>query len=415
MLYVRNTSHFSKVITLNYQYKLIPTAEQASTIDTWLGVCRSVYNYALRERKDWVNARKCQSDRCSIKSEYVIPPEVKRPTYASQCKSLTQAKKEHPNLKIPQSQVLQQVLKQLEAAFVSMWERGFGFPRFKKQIRSFVFPQVKPDAVQGNVVHLPKIGAVAFRKSRDIPDGFDVKQIRVIKKASGYYVTICIQCNVDVPDPQPHGYAIGIDLGLNSFIATSENELIKGHKFFKESEGKLKLLQRKLKNKKKGSRRWLRIKRQVGLLHEKIHNCRKNFFFKTAHHLCNQAGMIFAEDLNLRALGRSALRKTCLDASWGSFLNILSFVCWERGVYFEKVDANGTSQICPKCGVNCGKKDLSQRVHHCISCGYQTDRDVAAAQVVKERGLSSVGQTRKMLTEGKEIGVGVDAPARLSL
>jgi len=282
-------------------------------------------------------------------------------------------------------------------------------------MRSFCFPQVKPDSVKDNTIFLPKIGLVEFRKSREIPEGFIPKQIRVIKKASGYYVSICIQCDADVPDPTPHGYAIGIDLGLNTFIATSEGELIKGHKFFKESEGKLKLLQRKLKNQKKGSRRWLMTQRQVGLLHEKIHNCRRDFFFKTAHHLCDQAGMIFAEDLNLKALGRSALRKACLDASWGSFLNILSFVCWERGVYFAKVSARGTSQICPDCGVNCGRKDLSQRIHHCDSCGYTVDRDVAAAQVVKERGLSSVGHTRTMLTEGKEIGAGVYTPARLSL
>ncbi|PPT06247.1 Transposase [Geitlerinema sp. FC II] len=328
---------------------------------------------------------------------------------------MTQAKKENPNLKIPQSQVLQQVLKQLEAAFVNMWERGFGFPRFKKQMRSFVFPQVKPDAIQDNIIHLPKIGEVEFRKSRDVPDGFVCKQIRVMRKASGYYVCVCIQCDVDVPDLIPHGHAIGVDLGLEKFLATSDNEFIKGHKFFKESEGKLKLLQRKLKNKKKGSRRWSIVKRQIGLLHEKIHDGRKDFFFKTAHHLCDQAGMIFAENLNLKALGRSALRKACLDASWGAFLTILGHVCWKRGVYFAKVDANGTSQICPNCYTNCGRKELSQRVHSCSSCGYTTDRDVAAAQVVKERGLSTVGQTGTMLMEGKEIGVGVRTSARLSL
>ncbi|MDC0833694.1 helix-turn-helix domain-containing protein, partial [Geitlerinema sp. CS-897] len=60
------------MLTLNYQYKLIPTAEQATAIDQWLLVCRSVYNYALRERKDWVNSRKCQIDRCSIEREYII-------------------------------------------------------------------------------------------------------------------------------------------------------------------------------------------------------------------------------------------------------------------------------------------------------------------------------------------------------
>lgn len=358
------------MLVLSYQYKLNPTSEQVATLDEWLDVCRSVYNYALRERKDWVNSRKCLIDRCSIRSEYILPADANRPTYASQCKSLTRAKQSNPNLKIPQSQVLQQTLKQLETAFVNMWERGFGFARFKKQMRSFVFPQVKPDAVKGSTIDLPKIGKVAFHNSRDIPDGFICKQIRVIKKASGYYVSVSIGCDVDVPDVTPHGYAIGIDLGLDDFIATSENELIKGHEFFKESEGQLKLLQRRLKNKTKGSRRWLRVKRQIGLLHEKIHNCRKDFFFKLAHRLCDGVGMIFAEDLNLKALGRSALRKACLDAAWGSFLNILSHVCWKRGVYFAKVDANGTSQICPHCGTNCGKKTLAQRVHSCSNCGY---------------------------------------------
>ncbi|MFW6359683.1 MAG: helix-turn-helix domain-containing protein [Chroococcales cyanobacterium] len=105
------------MLTLNYQYKLIVTPEQASTIDSWLDICRCVYNYGLRERKDWVNSRKCQIDRCSIRGEYIIPADSKRPTYASQCQSLTQAKKENHSLKIPQSQVLQQTLKQLEASF----------------------------------------------------------------------------------------------------------------------------------------------------------------------------------------------------------------------------------------------------------------------------------------------------------
>jgi len=188
-------------------------------------------------------------------------------------------------------------------------------------------------------------------------------------------------------------------------LITSEGELIKGHKFLRESEGKLKSLQRKLKNKKKGSRRWRNISRRIARLYEKITNCRKDFFYKTSHYLCDQAGMIFVEDLNLKALGRSALRKACLDAAWGTFVNILSYVCWKRGVYFAKVNANGTSQICPECGVNCGKKTLSERVHKCPDCGFQADRDVAAAMVVKKRGESTVGATGRMLDQGKEEGL----------
>jgi len=400
------------MLTLNFQFKLKPNRQQASAIDQWLGICQSVYNYALKERKDWVNARKCSIDRCFLESEYIISPEQSRPTYKSQAKSLSQAKKQNPELKIPQSQVLQQTLKQLETAFVNMWERGFGFPRFKKRMRSFLFPQIDSNIIEGNIIKLPKLGKIRFRKSREIPEGFLPKQVRVIKKPSGYFILVCCSCDVEVPDVPPHGYPIGIDLGLNQFLATSEGEHIKGHKFLKQSEGKLALLQRKLKNKKKGSRRWKTIKNRIAKVHEKITNCRKDFFFKTAHHLCNQAGMIFVEDLNLKALGRSALRKSCLDASWGSFVEILSYICRKRDVFFSKVSANGTSQVCPRCGVNCGRKTLSQRLHNCRECGYQADRDIAAAMVVKGRGVSSAGQSRKTLVEGKEIGDG-DSNAHL--
>jgi putative transposase len=394
------------MLTLNFQFKLKPNQQQASAIDQWLGICQSIYNYALKERKDWVNARKCPIDRCSLESEYIISPEQPKPTYKSQCKSLSQAKKQNPELKIPQSQVLQQTLKQLETAFVNMWERGYGFPRFKKRMRSFLFPQLSSDIIQGNLITLPKLGKIRFRKSREIPEGFIPKQVRVIKKPSGYFILVCCSCDVDFPDAPPHGYPIGVDLGLNQFLATSEGELIKGHKFLKQSEGKLALLQRKLKNKKKDSRRWKTIKNRIAKLHEKITNCRKDFFFKTAHHLCDQAGMVFVEDLNLKALGRSALRKACLDASWGSFVEILSYVCRKRDVFFSKVNANGTSQICPSCSINCGKKTLSQRLHKCPECGFEENRDIAAAMVVKDRGVSSAGQSQKTLVEGKEIGDG---------
>lgn len=103
--------------------------------------------------------------------------------------------------------------------------------------------------------------------------------------------------------------------------------------------------------------------------------------------------MIFAEALNLKATSRGMLALHCLDAGWGGFLEILGWVCKKRGVYFAKVDANGTSQTCPNCGVHTGKKELSERVHHCDECGYATDRDVAVAIVVEQRRLTAVGQT----------------------
>ncbi len=118
--------------------------------------------------------------------------------------------------------------------------------------------------------------------------------------------------------------------------------------------------------------------------------------------------MIFVEDLNLVGLSRGMLGKHCLDAGFGQFFRILEQVCFKRGVYFQKVDARYTSQICPSCQHETGKKILAERVHKCDNCGYTTDRDIAAAQVVRLRGLAAAGHTVKMLSEGKVIGLPVN-------
>ena len=70
------------MLNLTYEYKLIPTDAQRQTFDQWLNICRKVYNFALRERKDWVNSRKCDINSCSIKQEYIIPADAPRPTFA---------------------------------------------------------------------------------------------------------------------------------------------------------------------------------------------------------------------------------------------------------------------------------------------------------------------------------------------
>jgi putative transposase len=393
------------MLNLTYEYKLIPTDIQCETFDHWLEICRKVYNYALRERKDWINSRKCDINSCSINSEYIIPADAPRPTFARQCKTLAEAKKTMVELKLPHTHVLQQVLRQLEAAFVSMWERGHGFPRFKKRVRSFVFPQLNLETIKkfdGNwEVNLPKIGWVKLHLSRPIPEGFEVKQIRIVKRASGYYAMLALQCDIEVPQPSPSGHGLGIDLGLEHFLATSDGQLIDRPRFFVDGQRKLKSLQRQLKHRKKGSRKFRQLHHQIARHHEYISNSRKDFHFKTAHQLCNDAGMIFAEDLNLKAMSAGMLCKHTLDAGFGQFLNILSHVCFKRDKYFAKVDANRTSQTCPRCQTHTGKKLLSDRVHKCQNCGYETNRDIAAAQVVLQRGYTAVGHIAVNFGEGK--------------
>ena len=107
--------------------------------------------------------------------------------------------------------------------------------------------------------------------------------------------------------------------------------------------------------------RILAVCRQVwnyARVHETISNTRKDYHFKLAHHLCDQAGMIFVQDINFKAWAKGMLSKHTLDAGFGKFFNILAWVCWKRGVYFAKVNPDYTSQTCPNCGVHTGKKDF---------------------------------------------------------
>ncbi|MFP5273893.1 RNA-guided endonuclease InsQ/TnpB family protein [Coleofasciculus sp.] len=391
------------MFSLIYEFKLKPTSAQIATFEEWLEQCRRVYNYALTERKDWVNSRKCPVNACSIKSEYIIPADQSAPNYSSQCENLTQAKKNIPALRMVHSQVLQQTLKRLQLAFEGMWKNGRGFPRYKKagRMRSFVFPSMGVAPIQGKYVKLAKIGLVKFNQSRPIPDDAAIKQARVVRRASGWYVQLTWQWKVDVPQINSSGTSIGIDVGISHFAAVSNGRLFPNPKPFKQLESKLKSLQKKVANKRFGSNNRAKALLEVARLHERIANTRKNYHWELAHNLCDWADMIFAEQLNLKALSRGFLAKHCLDAGWGQFLDILSQCCFKRGKYFQKVPAVGTSQTCPKCLKETGKKKLSQRVHKCQHCGYTANRDVAAAQVVEIRGRTAVGHTVVKLSEGK--------------
>ncbi|ACK65249.1 transposase IS605 OrfB [Rippkaea orientalis PCC 8801] len=247
-----------------------------------------------------------------------------------------------------------------------------------------------------------------MKMSRPIPNGFLLKQIRVIKRASGYFVQLIYQLAVNVPETPIHGHPLGVDIGLDSYLATSDGELVKRPRFFNQLHGQLKSLQRRLKNKKKrsadvpshgtcprtkqGSNNWQKLQAKIARVHQQIHDTRKDWHFKLAHHLCDQAGMIFVEDINFKAWAKGLFGKHTLDAGFGQFFTVLSYVCWKRDVYFLKVDKDYTSQICPNCNTHTGKKNLSNRVHNCPNCGYQTNRDVAASQVIRNRGLNAVGQ-----------------------
>ncbi len=394
------------MITYTYRYKIKPTKQQLRQFEQYLDICRSVYNYAHAERKAWLESRKSRVDCCSIISEYILPANTLFPSYNRQAKALTESKKKLPHLKLVNAQCLQQVLKRLDKAWADFFKvPGRGFPRFrnKNRFRSFIFPQLLKNCLDQGKVKLPSIGWIRIRQSRSYPVGFTPKQFQVVRKASGYYLMIVFQSTESVPDAVPGQVSIGIDAGIESFVATP-TELIKSPKFLRGQLRKLKLLQRRLNKKIKGSNNWLKLQKKIAKFHEKVANTRHNWHFNLAHYLCDQADNIFVEDIDYKSWAKGLFGKQSLDSGIGGFMNqVLPFVCWKRNRYFLKVDKNFTSQECSNCGAFTGKKQLSQRLHLCSCCGHSESRDINAAKIIRDRGIKAVGHT----VREKACGVGL--------
>ena len=372
-------------LTLNYTYRIYPDNKQEAMLSEWLEICRRSYNYALRELKDWISSRKCLVDRCSLESEYIMAASYPFPSYHQQQNQLPKAKKVYPELAKVPSQVLQTNVRRLHDAWDFFRNRGFGFPRFKKygQMKSLLFPQFKSNPLTGWQIKLPKLGKVQINLHRPIPDGFVIKQVRVIKKAKGWFAVVSIQSDIILPEIEiPFGHFLGLNVGLSSYLATSDNYVEKGRKFFKSEYRKLKLLQHRLSRKDKRSKNSEKARKKVEKQHNHIAFKRKDYQFKLAHKICDMGDSIFMEDIDFRTMAKGFLGKHTLDAGFGQFRDILKYVCKVRGKYFGLVDHRGTSQTCPNCRAEV-RKTLSDRLHVCHECGYgvdyPVDRDVASA------------------------------------
>jgi putative transposase len=389
------------MLTLNYTYRIYPDSEQQALLNEWLETCRLCYNYALRELKDWIASRKCPIDRCSLESEYIMAASYPFPGYHQQQNNLPKAKKLFPRLAAVPSQVLQTNIRRLHDAWDFFQKRGYGFPRFKKygQMKSMLFPQFKTNPITGWQISLAKLGKVQINLHRPIPDGFMIKQVRIVKKAIGWFAIVSISSDIEIPQPLPHGHLLGVDLGLLNYLATSDGFVEKTRKFFKTEYRRLKVLQHRLAKKTKRSKNYEKARIRVEKQHNHIALIRKDYQFKLAHKLCDMADSIFVEDIDFRIMAKGFLGKHTIDAAFGQFRSILKYVGWMRGKFVAEVDHKGSSQVCPNCRIEV-RKQLGDRIHFCPECLYEIDRDIASAQELCNRGQ----QTYPGTLEKQEIG-----------
>jgi putative transposase len=116
----------------------------------------------------------------------------------------------------------------------------------------------------------------------------------------GYYVSI--QCEIapegHPEDPTPLTTDIGIDLGLTTFATLSTGEKIDKPKSLHRSERRLKIRQRRLSRKVKGSKSRDEARHRVAVQYQRIANQRKDFHHQLSRWLVDRYGCIAFESLN---------------------------------------------------------------------------------------------------------------------
>ena len=392
----------NQVFKKTYKYRLSPTKRQQEILEKHLSLCRWLYNHFLDERRTLYQKKK-----------------IKVSCY-DQIKKIPQLKKEKPELIKVYSQTLQDVVRRLDKAFQNFFRRVEenkngekqkpGYPRFKGSWRydSFVYPQsgFELREKEGKLNHpgdnkgsrrdlslrLSKIGSIKLKLHRPIEGGIKTLTIRRTR-TNKWYACFSVEAKKELPKKKVIQKAIGIDVGLNSFLTTSQGEKIDNPRYLIKSEEKLAKIQRwhsrkKLKSKNRGKSRL-----KVARLHEIVTNQKLDFLHKLSRKLVNNFQLIAFEKLNIKGMTRNKyLAKAIVDASWNRFLQQLRYKAAEAGIWAVEVNPKNTTQVCSGCK-NIVPKTIAKRIHQCPFCGLTLDRDINAARNILQLALNTVGTT----------------------
>jgi putative transposase len=272
-----------------------------------------------------------------------------------------------------------------------------GYPTFQRDCRSVEYKSTgwKLSENRKSIFFSDKngIGKLKMKGTRDLnfyqPD--QIKRVRLVKRADGYYVQFCIAQDRTELITATH-QTIGLDVGLESFYTDSLGNKVENPRFYRTGEQRMKRSQRLVSRKVKGSSNRRKARTKLGRVHLKISRQRKDHAVKLARCVVQSNDLIAYENLRVKNMVKNhCLAKSINDAGWHQFRVWLEYF----GKVFKRVtvavNPSYTSQECSSCGVIV-KKSLSTRTHVC-QCGCKLDRDHNAGINILNLGLGTVGHT----------------------
>lgn len=352
----------------SYKFRIRPTRAQDAALAEMLWDFCGLYNACLQQRIEAYRRRNLTL------------------RYGNQAAELKAVREAEPNLARWSFTALQQVVRRVDQTYAAFFKRKRGFPRFRASARYHAATfrvgdglTLKKDRRLG-IVGVP--GGIKVRWHRDLPP--DAKLgTAILTRQNGKWSAV-FSVEADFVETCGTG-TVGIDLGLNALIATSDGETVEAPRFARKAQKAQRLRQRALARCKRGSKRRLKVKARLSVGSAKIANQRRDFAHKLSRSLVSRYSAIAFEDLNMAGLKRGVLARSVHDAAWSQLVQFVQYKAESASAEVKMVDPRGTSQTCPSCGT-IKAKTLATRMHRC-ECGTVLDRDVAAAMIVHQRAF----------------------------
>lgn len=348
-----------------YKYRLYPNKTQTVLLNKTFGCVRLFWNKCV----DAFNKREQIQKSTAMRTEFLFMKEVSAAAIQQKERDFLEYKKQF---------------------FNKGRNKKVGRPAFKKRNnrQSFRLPNQKFSLVE-NRIRLEKIGWVKVVVDRPY-NGKEVSATISKDNCGDYYVSILVDTNVEAKIKT--NKTVGIDMGVKKLIITSDGLQVNS---FSENQRKIKHIQRRLSNKKKGSNNFLKLKKRLSLLYCKEQRRRNWLSHNLSLFLVENYDKICVEDLNVSGMVKNhKLARVISQASWTTLINQIEYKCKFYGKELIKIGRfYPSSKTCSQCG---NKKDtlkLSERTYVCENCGLRIDRDLNAAINIKAVGVDAAKQS----------------------